>query len=324
MSVGVKMLRNIFYEQNSREIKSKDNVFGEFLANKGLYDEIEITEENIYELADLVGGHVKLDIYCTECGENRIFSCEKIMYYWYDEHNQEIYTKSIEDEIVSWQQIQTLNNTPSPSNGHAEEPWTWSNQSIKDDTRIMVFKFVCAMDDKHHLDYIVLTHENKMKKVGQYPSVADLTFPELKEYRKVMSKEDERELKRAIGLYASGIGIGSFVYLRRIFERIIMSASDTAIQKGQVKAEDFNRAHVDEKIKMLVDYLPRSLVNNTVFYGIVSKGIHELSEEECLEYFPILKGFIMMTLRQWEKIRKDEEEEKNLANSLNSIASKVK
>ena len=59
-----------------------------------------------------------------------------------------------------------------------------------------------------------------MKKIGQYPSVADLSFPELKDYRKVMSKDDDKELKRAIGLHASGIGIGSFVYLRRIFERI--------------------------------------------------------------------------------------------------------
>ena len=33
---------NIF-DQASREIKSKDNVFGNFLVEKGLYDEIEIT-----------------------------------------------------------------------------------------------------------------------------------------------------------------------------------------------------------------------------------------------------------------------------------------
>lgn len=34
-----------------------------------------------------------------------------------------------------------------------------------------------------------------MKKIGQYPSVADLSFPELKEYRKVMTKDDEKNLK---------------------------------------------------------------------------------------------------------------------------------
>ena len=105
------------------------------------------------------------------------------------------------------------------------------------------------MDSTHHLDYIVLTDGNMLKKIGQYPSVADLSFPELKEYRKVMSKEDEKELKRAIGLFAAGIGVGSFVYLRRIFERIIVTASHKAIEEGKIEAEEFAKAHVDEKIR---------------------------------------------------------------------------
>ena len=80
----------------------------------------------------------------------------------------------------------------------------------------------------------------------------------------------------------------------------------------------------DEKTKMIAQYLPKSLVNNPVFYGIISKGIHELSEEDCLEFFPVMQSFIMMILRQWEKIRRDEEEEKKLAISLSNIAAKVK
>lgn len=87
------------------------------------------------------------------------------------------------------------------------------------------------MDNTHHLDYIVLAYGNKLKKIGQFPSVADLIFPELKEYRKVMTEEDGKEFKRAVGLFASGIGIGSFVYLRRIFECIILTASQKAKRK---------------------------------------------------------------------------------------------
>lgn len=314
--------RNVFNEQSQREIKSVDNVFGDFLVNKGLYDEIEITKDNIFELADLVGGHVKIDIYCPKCKESRVFSCEKIPYYWYDDHNQEIKGRPLEEEIVAWQQIRNMTN---PNFADApEKTWTWTNNALEDDTRLMVFKFFCAMDNTHHLDYIVLTHGNRMKKIGQYPSVADLSLPELKEYRKVMTKEDEKELKRAIGLYASGIGVGSFVYLRRIFERIIVTAGQKAIEEEKIEEEEFGKAHVKEKINMLADYLPKTLVKNTVFYGIISKGIHELSEEECLEFFPVMKSFIMMILRQWEKIRRDEEEEKKLAVSLSNIVAKVK
>lgn len=247
MTKTIHMVRNVFNERSSREIKSIDNVFVDFLVNKGLYDEIEITKDNIFELADLVGGHVKIDIYCPKCGESRVFSCEMIPYYWYDEHNQEIKGRSLEEEIVSWQEIQNMDGTRFV--GDPEAPWTWTNNSIENDTRLMVFKFFCAMDNTHHLDYIVLTYGNKMKKIGQYPSVADLSFPELKEYRKVMTKEDEKELKRAIGLFASGIGVGSFVYLRRIFERIIVTASRKAIEEGKIKEEEFGKAHVDEKNK---------------------------------------------------------------------------
>lgn len=309
----IPIVRNVFHEQSQREIKSRDNVFANFLVNEGLYNEIEITKDNIYELADLIRGYVKIDIYCPKCGESRVFSCEPILYFWYDDHEQEIIVHYLEEEIVSWQHIINGNDS-----------WTWTNNSIENDTRLMTFKFICAMDNAHHLDYIVLTDGNKMKKIGQYPSVADLSFPELKEYRKVMTKDDEKELKRALGLFASGIGVGSFVYLRRIFERIIVTASKRAIVEGKIKEEEYNKARVDEKIKLLADYLPKALVENTVFYGIISKGIHELSEDDCLEYFPVMHSFIIMILRQWEKMRRDEEEEKKLASTLSNIAAKVK
>ena len=162
-----------------------------------------------------------------------------------------------------------------------------------------------------------------MRKIGQYPYVADLTMPELKIYKKVMNKDDERELKRANGLYASGIGIGSFVYLRRIIERIVVKAGEMAIEEGKINEKEFNQARIGEKIKLLSDYLPKGLCENPVFYGIVSKGIHELSEEECLKYFPIMNSFILMVLRQWKKMQDDAEEEKQIAASLNKIASTI-
>ena len=315
------MNSNVLNQRSTRKIKSTDNVFGNFLVDASLYDEIEITSDNIFELADLVGGQVKIDIYCPKCKESRVFSCEAIPYYWYDDHNQEINGRLLEEEIVSWQQL--INMSQPNMEIQKDKTWTWTNDSIKNDTRLMVFKFSCAMDRSHHMDYVVITHENRMKKIGQYPSVADLSLPELKEYRKVMTKEDEKEFKRAIGLYAFGIGVGSFVYLRRIFERIIDVASKKAITDGKIKSEEFRNAHVGEKIKMLSEYLPKVLVNNTVFYGIISKGIHELSEEECLAFFPVLQSFIIMTLRQWEKVRRDQEEEEKISKSLGLIATKV-
>ena len=321
MSVRIPVRKNVIPELDTREIKSTDNLFGNFLVKNGLYDEIEITKDNIYELADLIGGHVKIDVYCPKCGENRVFYCERILHYEYSDHDGEIKADLLEDKIVSWQIHQKLGaSTPIDK---SKEPWSWTNTSIEDDTRLMVFKFVCSMDNSHHLDFIVLTNGNEMKKIGQFPSYADLSYSEIKKYRKIMSDEDEKELKRANGLFSAGIGVGSFVYLRRIFERIIATAAKKGIEASIIDETEYEKAHIDERIKMLSDYLPKVLVDNKVFYGIVSKGIHELSEDDCLEYFPVMNSFIMMILRQWDKIREDEEEEKELAAAINRIATNI-
>lgn len=47
------MHSNIFDSTHQREIKSTDNVFGKFLTKEGLYDEIEITEDNIFEVSPI-------------------------------------------------------------------------------------------------------------------------------------------------------------------------------------------------------------------------------------------------------------------------------
>lgn len=310
---------NVF-DQDERVIKKIDNTFGNFLLEKGLYDSIEITKENIYELADLVGGHVRINTYCPKCKDSRVFSCETINVYCKDGDGG-IDEFSLEDQIITNQKYL---NAPKPRFVDTpEEPWQWKNWIIADAVRVMVFKFCCSMDESHRLDFVVTVEGNIMRKIGQYPSVADLTMPELKIYKKVMNKDDERELKRANGLYASGIGIGSFVYLRRIIERIVVKAGEMAIEEGKINEKEFNQARIGEKIKLLSDYLPKGLCENPVFYGIVSKGIHELSEEECLKYFPIMNSFILMVLRQWKKMQDDAEEEKQIAASLNKIASTI-
>ena len=49
-----------------------------------------------------------------------------------------------------------------------------------------------------------------------------------------------------------------------------------------------------------------------------------MSEEDCIEYFPVLREFIFMILRQWEQLRKEEEAEKQIKESLNQIAANIK
>ncbi len=143
----------------------------------------------------------------------------------------------------------------------------------------------------------------------------------VKNYKSVLSKEKQNELIRAIGLASHGVGIGSFVYLRRIFEDLIEEAHLVAKTKGDWNEEDYLRFRMADKINSLKDYLPDFLVRNKAIYSILSKGIHELSEQLCLTYFDtILLGIERILEAKLELIKKkkrDEEAEKKIA-ELNS------
>ena len=134
-----------------------------------------------------------------------------------------------------------------------------------------------------------------------------------------------KELTKAIGLAANGIGIGAFVYLRRIFEYLVFEAFEIAkTEKLDFDVNAFAVVRMNEKIQMLSGFLPSFLVENYAIYGILSKGVHELSEEECKEYFAVLKLSIEMMLE--EKLEKFQKEKckAEIRNALSVISSKIK
>lgn len=323
--VGMRKMSNVFEKNKRKEhhYVSDNNVFVKFLLEGGLYDSIDITKENIFDLIDLTSGLVKINAYCPECGDIRTFEGSTIFYYDEDDNTEVYIRRNLEEELELLQKMDYYREVDA-GDGIKDRRWDWKNWQVSDATRLMVFSFKCTLESEHKLDYVVITSDYSMKKIGQYPSFADLSFPEIKQYRKVMTKDDEKELRRAIGLYASGIGIGSFVYLRRIFERMIEDAKVKAVQDNKLNVDEYNSSHVGEKIKLIADYLPKTIVEVTQFYGIISKGIHELSEEECKAYFPVLKEFVFLILIQREELRQREEKENSIKITLNKISSSIK
>jgi len=69
----------------------------------------------------------------------------------------------------------------------------------------------CGRNPLHELLYIFKLSGNTLQKIGQFPSLADLTSYDVKKYSAILGEERLRELTRAIGLAAHGIGVGSFV-----------------------------------------------------------------------------------------------------------------
>lgn len=160
-----------------------------------------------------------------------------------------------------------------------------------------ILRYYCLYDAK----------ENTLIKVGQYPSVATIHLHEIKQYKKLLPTEKMKEITRAIGLAANGVGIGSFVYLRRVFEYLIQQAYQDAIENKSIVESDFQRARMDKKIELLKAYLPTFLVDHKELYSILSLGIHELDENTCLQHFDTLRVGIEIILdEQLEALRKKE------------------
>ncbi|MGO4852689.1 hypothetical protein [Phaeovulum sp. W22_SRMD_FR3] len=142
-------------------------------------------------------------------------------------------------------------------------------------------------------------------KIGMYPSMEDIASSDLKKYRGVLDRKYFSELHRASGLASHGIGIGSFVYLRRIFESLILSHFER-YEKKNGTIDGFQTLRMDEKISSIAEFLPDGLVKHRKIYAILSKGIHELDESFCLEVFPVLKKGIMLILEQDLQIQEQE------------------
>lgn len=167
----------------------------------------------------------------------------------------------------------------------------------------------CSRNNNHEYFIYYLKTKDNLLKIGQWPSVADFQIPQVEKYRKILGEEEYKEFTRGIGIAAHGVGIGSFVYLRRVFENLIEEAHTKAkAENTDFSDEEYFKARMDDKIKMVKDYLPEFLVENRNLYSILSKGIHDLTESECLQYFETVKIGIEQILD--EKIIQKEKAEK--------------
>ena len=131
----------------------------------------------------------------------------------------------------------------------------------------------------HTYNFVFLVANGVLTKIGQWPSMEDIAYADIEKYRSILGKQYFSELHRAGGLASHGIGIGAFVYLRRIFERLIFQHREE-YDPGGTQIPNFATLRMDEKIEKLRSVLPAAVVRNKAAYAILSKGLHELSEDD--------------------------------------------
>jgi hypothetical protein len=86
----------------------------------------------------------------------------------------------------------------------------------------------------------------------------------------------------------------------------------------------YEKARMDEKIQMLKESIPSFLVENRVLYKILSSGVHELSEQDCLKAFPAVKLGIELILDDELERHKREKKIEEAKKALNSTAQGIK
>ena len=143
------------------------------------------------------------------------------------------------------------------------------------------------------------------QKIGQHPSFGDLNLGKVKDYSDVLTKVQLGELSRAIGLASHDVGIGSYVYLRRVFEALVEEAHVLA-RKEDVgwDEESYGKLRMHERIAALKHHLPPFLTEHPQMYSLLSKGVHELSETECLNHFETLRIGVELILDEKKDLRR--------------------
>ncbi|MBI5034216.1 MAG: short-chain dehydrogenase [Chloroflexi bacterium] len=226
-----------------------------------------------------------------------------------------------EDRSVFKRHFPSGVGTPRPPNINART--ATREHAPKTDSHFII-ELVCTRNENHKMWFCFMVRNSKISKIGQFPSLADLTRHSIEKYRKTLGDEHYTELARAVGLNAHGIGIGSFVYLRRIFERLIEQAHREACQDAKWDELDFAQKPMSEKIKQLSAFLPKTLVENANMYLILSKGIHELSENECGKHFEIIKEGIELILDEMIEKAEREKKTKRITNEVARITGKLR
>lgn len=178
----------------------------------------------------------------------------------------------------------------------------------------------CKRKGDEVLEFYILVIDGFVVKVWQYPSLADIQFAEIgKKYDKTLHPEELANLKRAIWLNAHWVGAWAFVYLRRIFENLIFETYQDSKIELKLVEEDFLPMRMNEKVETLKKVLPAQLVEMKGIYSILSKWVHELSEDECKKYFAAIKLSIELILDQKIKMKEEKEKQDRVVKEITLI-----
>ena len=169
----------------------------------------------------------------------------------------------------------------------------------------------CALCGEVHY-YSLLFTGDSVRKIGQFPSYASSEIKELVKYKNIISKY-YTELTKSVSAYSQRMGVAAFTYLRRILEDLI----DKRITDKEGKKFIDKLKEVEETEQIIPDNLEPV---KSQIYAILSKGVHEYNDEECLQLYLAVK-YVITSLLDIELKKK--EDAKKAADAVKMIQSKL-
>ncbi len=188
-------------------------------------------------------------------------------------------------------------------------------KNIKD-KEILVSEYKCTMcNETHNYIFKVLLNENiEILKIGETPSKSDKLKID-KKYKKFL-KEEEENLKKAIMLNSFGYQKGAMVYLRTVYEKLIL---DLYMIDNDEGIEEFKKLKMKDKLKEIKEKLPEEFTSSEI-YNIMSDDVHDFySDYNGGESFEIIYEIIMMILEEKNILEEKEKRKKKLKIKLSQI-----
>ncbi|GGY66198.1 hypothetical protein [Marinobacter zhanjiangensis] len=242
----------------------------DFYLELPLYSRIQWERDQVFHIAKLLFYVGTIDCFCLDCGKDSTFRNDR------NGLPLELKEDTYKKEVERYSAISAV-TTSSPLK-KPEPPL------IQPD--IYLSAFSCGRNHTHKLQFLYKvqsgSHTNDdgspsvtqfLEKIGQYPSIAALNLPEIKKYRAVLPYEVYSDLAKGIGLAAHDVGIGSYVYLRRVFERLVEDAHIVAKHESGWDEDLYKQMRMSEKITALKSHLPQFLVSHAGLYSLLSKGL---------------------------------------------------
>ncbi len=244
------------------------------LMNKGTYEKVSDVDASVFEQFVSTSGFRTLDLHCPHCKEAKTF-------------------------------VQTDYNLIDGLGGYRKDG------SYRQNIRSLYYH--CPTCNQS-IFFLFHFDGNSIIKLAQYPSLYDVCRDELKKYQKnkLIDKNSFNEIYKAETCASSGYYVAAYTYMRRVYETMLMSVFTDNQEAIGISESEFRKLHSDKKLEAIKDYLAIDDEIYLPLYGLLSAGIHAMSEEQCCEDYVVLKPILLEILAEQKAKQEKADKRKEL------------